>query len=228
VTAPTSGSTTSTFAAFSPGALPSRTAHVLETIKAGILNGQFKPGATLVENDLASQFGVSKTPVREALKTLESSGLVVIRPYVGTTVRELTMDDALAIYDMRLLLEPEAVRRSVTAGSDFSDSAQALARATTATDVAARSSANRDFHRGLYVGCGNPLVVHTLDGLREQTALVSASSWALSPSWEEEACEHTAILDQVLVGDAEAAATLVRRHIEGFVARHLRRGDVAH
>jgi DNA-binding GntR family transcriptional regulator len=58
--------------------------------------------------------------------------------------------------------------------------------------------------------------------------LVSASSWALSPSWEEEACEHTAILDQVLVGDAEAAATLVRRHIEGFVARHLRRGDVAH
>ncbi len=216
---------TSSFPAFSPGALPSRTAHVLETIKAGILNGQFKPGATLVENELAGQFGVSKTPVREALKTLESSGLVVIRPYVGTTVRELTVDDALAIYDMRLLLEPEAVRRSVAAGSDFSDSAQALARATAATDASTRSSANRDFHRGLYVGCGNPLVVQTLDGLREQTALVSASSWARSPSWDEEAGEHTAILDQVLAGNAEEAATLVRRHIEGFVARHLRRED---
>jgi len=221
-------STTSTFSAFSPGALPSRTAHVLETIKAGILNGQFKPGATLVENDLASQFGVSKTPVREALKTLESSGLVVIRPYIGTTVRELTVDDALAIYDMRLLLEPEAVQRAVAAGSDFSDAAQALARATTAKDASTRSSANRDFHRGLYSGCGNPLVVHTLDGLREQTALVSASSWARSPSWEEEAREHAAILDQVLVGNAEDAATLVRRHIEGFVARHLRKEDVAY
>ena len=66
---------TSSFPTFSPGALPSRTAHVLETIKAGILNGYFKPGATLVENELAGQFGVSKTPVREALKTLESSGL---------------------------------------------------------------------------------------------------------------------------------------------------------
>jgi DNA-binding GntR family transcriptional regulator len=225
VTAPTSGPTTSTFSAFSPGALPSRTAHVLETIKAGILNGQFKPGATLVENELAGQFGVSKTPVREALKTLESSGLVVIRPYVGTTVRELTVDDALAIYDMRLLLEPEAVRRSVAAGNDFSAPAKALARATTATDASTRSSANRDFHRGLYAGCGNPLVVQTLDGLREQTALVSASSWARSPSWEEEAREHTAILDRVLAGNAEASALLVRSHIEGFVARHLRKED---
>jgi DNA-binding GntR family transcriptional regulator len=213
---------------FSPGSLPSRTAHVLETIKTGILNGQFKPGATLVENDLAGQFGVSKTPVREALKTLESSGLVVIRPYVGTTVRELSEADALAIYDMRLLLEPEAVRRSVTAGSDFSGSAGALARATAATDASTRSSANRDFHRGLYAGCGNPLVVRTLDGLREQAALVAASSWARSPTWGEEAREHAAILDQVLEGDAEEAATLVRRHIEGFVARHLRKENAAH
>jgi len=201
---------------------------VLETIKAGILNGHFKPGATLVENELAGQFGVSKTPVREALKTLESSGLVVIRPYVGTTVRELTVADALAIYDMRLLLEPEAVRRSVAAGSDFTDSTRALARATTAEDASTRSTANRDFHRGLYIGCGNPLVVQTLDGLREQTALVSASSWARSPSWDHEAREHNAILDRVLAGGAEEAATLVRHHIEGFVARHLRREDFPH
>jgi DNA-binding GntR family transcriptional regulator len=140
-------------------------------------------------------------------------------------VREVTVDDALAIYDMRLLLEPEAVRRSVAAGSDFTDSTRALARATTAEDASTRSTANRDFHRGLYIGCGNPLVVQTLDGLREQTALVSASSWARSPSWDEEAREHNAILDRVLAGDAEEAATLVRRHIEGFVARHLRRED---
>lgn len=217
-----------TVPAFSPGALPSRTAHVLETIKAAILNGRFTPGTALVENDLAGQFGVSKTPVREALKALESSGLVVIRPYAGTTVRELSEDDAIAIYDMRLLLEPEAVRRSVAAGSDFSDAEHALDRAALADDASTRSTANRDFHRALYAGCGNPLLVRTLDGLRDQTALVSASSWARTPSWEEEAREHAAILDQVRAGNAEAAAALVQRHINGFVARHLRRESSTH
>lgn len=208
---------------FSPGALPSRTAHVLETIKAGILNGQFKPGSALVENDLAGQFGVSKTPVREALKTLESSGLVVIRPYTGTTVRELTEQDALAIYDMRLLLEPEALRRSVSAGSDLTDAARALETAALAEDASTRSTANRDFHRALYAGCGNPLLIHTLDGLRDQTALVSASSWAREASWEEEAHEHAAVLEAAHAGDADEAATLLHSHIDSFVARHLRR-----
>jgi DNA-binding GntR family transcriptional regulator len=212
-----------TLPAFSPGALPSRTAHVLETIRAGILNGQFKPGTALVEHELAGLFGVSKTPVREALKTLESSGLVVIRPYTGTTVRELTEQDALAIYDMRLLLEPEAVRRSVLAGSDFSAAEQALEQATLAEDASTRSTANRDFHRGLYAGCGNPLLNRTLDGLRDQTALVSASSWAREPSWEEEAREHAAILAQVRAGNPDAAAELLRHHIDGFVTKHLRR-----
>lgn len=208
---------------FSPGALPSRTAHVLETIKAGILNGQFKPGSALVENDLAGQFGVSKTPVREALKTLESSGLVVIRPYTGTTVRELTEQDALAIYDMRLLLEPEALRRSVSLGSDLIDAARALERAALAEDASTRSTANRDFHRGLYAGCGNPLLIRTLDGLRDQTALVSASSWAREASWEEEAHEHAAVLEAARAGNADEAATLLHRHIDSFVTRHLRR-----
>jgi DNA-binding GntR family transcriptional regulator len=196
---------------------------VLETIKAGILNGQFKPGDALVENELAGQYGVSKTPVREALKTLESSGLVVIRPYAGTTVRELTEQDALAIYDMRLLLEPEAVRRSVQAGNDFEDATQALDRAAMADDASTRSTANRDFHRALYAGCGNPLLIRTLDGLRDQTALVSTSSWAREASWEDEAHEHAAILDHASAGNADEAAALLHHHIDGFVARHLRR-----
>jgi DNA-binding GntR family transcriptional regulator len=206
--------------------LPSRTAHVLATIKAAILNGQFQPGDSLVESDLARRFGVSTTPVRAALKALEGTGLVVIRPYSGTTVREVTQQDALAIYDMRLLLEPEAVRRGVAAGGDLSDAERALQVASSAEDASARSTANRDFHRALYAGCGNPLLLRTLDGLRDQTALVSASSWASRASWEEEAREHRAILDRAGTGDADGVAALVRRHIEGFVDRHLR-GDAA-
>lgn len=206
----------------SPGALPSRTAYVLETLRAAILNGRLAPGAALVENDLAKELGVSKTPVRESLKALESAGLVVIRPYIGTTVRNLTTADAVAIYDMRLLLEPEAVRRSVRAGHTLAGAAEALDRAAAATDASTRSSANRDFHRSLYAGCENPLLVGALDGLRDQTALVSVQSWARQASWERESAEHAAILDRARAGAADAAAALVREHIKGFVERQIR------
>ncbi len=67
--------------------IPSRTQYVLEEIKRRILTGRLTPGQALVETDLAAQFGVSKTPVREALKTLAGTGLVVMSQYKGVTVR---------------------------------------------------------------------------------------------------------------------------------------------
>src|SRR6266498_508820 len=90
------------------GALPSRTVAVLEAIKHAILAGELRPGQALVETDLAEVLGVSKTPVREALKTLAGAGLVIMNPYKGAAVR--VVDDELArhVYDARLLLEPEA------------------------------------------------------------------------------------------------------------------------
>lgn len=203
-------------------ALPSRTAHVLESIKAAILDGEFEPGSALVEQELAARFGVSKTPVREALKTLEGSGLVTIRPYAGTAVAVVTATDAAAVYDLRLLLEPEAVRRAVAQGEvDLAAAGHALERAAAATDRSTRSMANRDFHRHLYCGCGNPLLVRTLDGLRDRAALVATASWAQRASWEHEAAEHAAILHAAGAGDAGAAAELTRDHISGFVTRNV-------
>lgn len=199
----------------------SRTTHVLEILKNAILNGQLAPGQALVESELASRLGVSKTPVREALKTLEGTGLVVIRPYTGATVREFSDDDAVAIYDMRLLLEPEAVRRSIASGADLDEAADALARARAAGDGSGRSIANREFHRALYRHSGNPLLLQTLDGLRDQIALISAGSWARSASWEQEAGEHARILETARAGDAEGTARLVREHIGDFARRHI-------
>lgn len=210
-----------------PAVLPSRTAHVLDWIKAAILDGQFAPGSSLVEQDLAARLGVSKTPVREALKALEGTGLVVIRPYAGTTVAVLTATDAVAVYDLRLLLEPEAVRRAVAQGVvDLAAAAAALDRAGAATDRSTRSTANRDFHRHLYSGCGNPLLVQALDGLRDRAALVATASWAQRASWEAEAAEHAAILHAAEAGNADAAAALTRDHISGFVARNVRPATV--
>ncbi|GAA3579980.1 GntR family transcriptional regulator [Nonomuraea rosea] len=202
-----------------PRSMSSRGAAVLEAIKHAILTGALPPGQALVETDLAQQLGVSKTPVREALKTLAGAGLVTMSEYKGATVR--TVDSALmeSVYDLRLLLEPEAVRRTVEGGADLAPAASALRRADEAADRAGRSLANRDFHRALYAGCGNPLLVSTLDSLRDQTALISAAAWTWVPTWEREAEEHREILEAAQSGAAEQAAGLLRDHVRHFIER---------
>jgi DNA-binding GntR family transcriptional regulator len=205
----------------SVGAIPLRTAAVLDAIKHAILAGELRPGQALVEAELAQALGVSKTPVREALKTLAGAGLVTMSPYRGASVRVIDGDSAHAIYDLRLLLEPEAVRRAAGRGSGWDAARQALARADAAPGEAERSIANREFHRALYLECGNPLLVGVLDDLRDQTALVSAAAWQHEPSWRQEAGEHRAILAAAAAGDAEQAGRLLAAHIGDFAARRL-------
>ncbi|MFG3585308.1 GntR family transcriptional regulator [Streptomyces sp. NPDC047990] len=202
-----------------PTPIPSRTQFVQEGIKHRILTGQLTPGQALVESELAAQFGVSKTPVREALKTLAGTGLVVMNQYKGVTVRMVDADMAREVYDVRLLLEPEALRRSVLRGASLAAAQDALTRADDASDTAERSLANREFHRALYTSCGNPLLGRMLDEVRDQAALVSAVAWAADPSWEREADEHREILRLALAEDADGAARALHSHIESFVRR---------
>jgi DNA-binding GntR family transcriptional regulator len=222
-----------TFLNGTTGAAPSRTEAVLDAIKRAILAGELRPGQSLVETELAQLLGVSKTPVREALKTLAGAGLVTMSAYRGATVRAIDPASAAAIYDLRLLLEPEAVRRAVGRGAAEASPVQAspiqaswasahaaLTASDAATDQAQRSLANREFHRALYLACGNSLLVKTLDDLRDQTALVSALSWEQAPSWQQEAAEHQAILAAARRGAATEAAALLRSHIAGFADRH--------
>ncbi len=221
----------------STGAAPSRTEAVLDAIKHAILAGELRPGQGLVETELAQLLGVSKTPVREALKTLAGAGLVTMSAYRGATVRAIDPASAAAIYDLRLLLEPEGVRRAVQAGVDqggpdgpagpagpaaglWAAAQAALAVSDAAADQAQRSLANREFHRALYLACGNSLLVKTLDDLRDQTALVSVLSWKQGASWQQEAAEHRAILAAARGGAADEAAALLHAHIAGFAGRH--------
>jgi len=220
----------------STGAAPSRTEAVLDAIKHAILAGELRPGQALVETELAQLLGVSKTPVREALKTLAGAGLVTMSPYRGATVRAIDPASAAAIYDLRLLLEPEAVRRAVQASAVQTGGGQAgagrpdegawttaqaaLAASDAAADQAQRSLANREFHRALYLACGNSLLVKALDDLRDQTALVSVLSWQQGASWHQEAAEHRAILAAARSGAADEAAALLHAHIAGFAGRH--------
>jgi DNA-binding GntR family transcriptional regulator len=217
----------SAFLTGAAGALPSRTVAVLDAIKHAILVGELKPGRSLVETDLAAVLGVSKTPVREALKTLAGAGLVIMHPYKGAVVRVVDDEQVRHIYDLRLLLEPEALGRAVAARCDWRPAHDALDRADASADQAERSLANRDFHHELYAGCGNPLLVRMLDDLRDQTALVSAAAWRhevtfpLSvPGWQHEAAEHRSVLHAAETGDADHAARLLHEHIASFVQRN--------
>jgi DNA-binding GntR family transcriptional regulator len=199
---------------------------VVDTIREAILGGRLAPGETLVERRLAEQLGVSKTPVREALIALAATGLVTVAPNRGAVVRAVNTGDVHKAYEVRLLLEPWAVARTVRDGG--LPSATAAARA--ALDEAGRhlpdadhvqlSLANRRFHRALYAPCGNEIVVRQLDALQELAALGAvALLWERWRTWRAEHDEHVEILRAVEAGAAETAERLLRKHIRQSVRR---------
>lgn len=210
----------------------SRIEVVLEAIRRGILTHELRPGQPLVEAELAAEFGVSKTPVREALKILSHSGLVQSVAYKGMRVQTVDSELITSVRDLRLLIEPEAVRRAVVGGSEgfLGDARRSLETARRLIDEggdrAGLSLVNRDFHSLLYAGCGNPLMREVLDNLRDRTALISVVAWhdaegrALHPS-EFEWDEHRDILEAAEAGDAEAASRLTTGHIGRFFERVL-------
>jgi|SRR5699024_21295 len=206
-------------------ALPgSRIDVVLDEIRHSILNRHFAAGQQLVEADLAKSLGVSKTPVREALKILASSGLVSFEPYKGVRVR--TVDEQLArdVFEVRISLEPEAVSRSVT-NMDRSelDAAAILLeearQAGEAGDYGRMSGLNRKFHATLYSRCGNEILISLLDNLRDRSALVTLAVWEQQPTWGKEWGEHNRMLEAAMKGKAQDAADLVHAHIKGFLDR---------
>ncbi|HKT01585.1 MAG TPA: GntR family transcriptional regulator [Rugosimonospora sp.] len=196
----------------------------VESIRSAILAGRLKPGDTLVERRLAEQLGVSKTPVREALIALAGAGLVTVSPNRGATVREVTARDVRHAYEVRLLLEPWAVARTVKEDRTAATAAHAALDEAKARlhgrDQVPMSLANRRFHRALYAGCGNPLVVGQLDAVADLATLGALTLiWQRSPSWEAEHAEHAEILAACSAGDAEAASRLLRTHIRTSLRR---------
>jgi DNA-binding GntR family transcriptional regulator len=200
--------------------LSSRSSLVAEAIRDAILRGVFPPGSELVERNLATMFGISKTPVREALISLARSGLITMVPNRGATVPVLDSSALHSIYEMRLLLEPRAVRNAAA-----SFPSQALDRARTALreakdaidreDRVELTLANRRFHRLLYSHCGNPRIVSALDDLQDQLALVAVSLlWPKNPTWSAEFREHQAILTAVAKEDGALVEKLVTKHVE--------------
>lgn len=211
----------------SPLSVPvSRTDLVIDALRKAILGGVLAPGEPLVERVLAAKLGVSKTPVREALRSLEASGLLESYPSRGVVVRQVNAKLVEDLYEFRLLLEPDAVRLAVP----YQDPA-ILAQLQQKLDLGRQlgeqgdltelSRINRSFHEGLYVRSRNRLLKSALDGMRDQLAFVAAAGWRAKSSWEAERLEHAEILRAVVDGDAARAGELTHAHIESAWTRLL-------
>jgi len=198
---------------------PTRSDQVREALRRALLSGAFAPGEQLNEGQIATQLGVSKTPVREALSMLRATGLVVSKPPRGLAVAVIGAGRIREIYELREILESEAVRRAVPAadGALVTNAQAILAHAQRLgeqRELPALIQLNRDFHELLYERCGNGEIKRVLNGMRDQVEFAVAGGWMVTPSWELERNEHAAILEAVGNNDGRLAAKLTKKHIE--------------
>ncbi|MFF5771062.1 GntR family transcriptional regulator [Streptomyces californicus] len=203
---------------------------VCTAIRDDIVSGAHPPGSHLTEELLARRYGVSRVPVREALRTLESEGFVVTRRHAGACVAEPTAREAADLLEMRTLLEPLGAARAAERRSEahlkvlrgLVRLGQERARRGEAEDLRALGGW---FHETLAQASGSPGLIALLTQLRHKTAWMYTVEQPARPadSW----AELGAIVDAVARGDADRARALSARHAERAAGFHrLRRPDL--
>lgn len=191
---------------------------VLIALRNAIVEGKLKPGERLLETEIAREFGTSRAPLREAIRQLESEGLVVSAPHRGTFVTRLSEQDAREIYCLRAALEGMAAILVVNAGqaSVFDRLDQLLAEmrsGVAAGEIERMIQADFQFHETLCEAAGNARLQNVWLSMRTQIrAFVSATSQRyLKPA--EVVRRHCAVLDAMRAGDAPRAQWLLTNDI---------------
>lgn len=196
---------------------------VLAELRRAIVTGELAPGEQVLQDALAERFGVSRVPLREALKILEGEGQVVYRPHRGYFVAELDLADLREVYRIRDLLETEAVTVAVhnATRADLDALQRALEdveNAAAAGDLATMTEANRRFHFGLIECARMPRLSRLVRILWDATDVYRSLYYADDTHRHAVHEEHRAVLAAVRAGDAEKAVTLLRHHREQAVA----------
>ncbi|MTE21360.1 FCD domain-containing protein [Streptomyces sp. TRM43335] len=197
-------------------------AHMVCTaVRDDIVSGVFPPGARLTEELLARRYGVSRVPVREALRTLESEGFVTSRRHVGACVAVPTEQEAVDLLDIRARLEPlgtaRAARRRTEAQLRVLRGLVRLGRQrVTRGQFSDLGALEEWYHETLAQASGSPTLASLLTQLRRKITWVYAAEPPVRAAavWQE----HGAIVDAVARGDAERAHALASEHVERSIA----------
>ncbi|WP_307795120.1 GntR family transcriptional regulator [Actinacidiphila acididurans] len=191
---------------------------VREALRAAIISGELEPGVVYSAPTLGARFGVSPTPVREAMLDLVKEGLVVAQPNKGFRITEVSEQDLDNLAAVRLLIEPPTVRTCVPVipEADFPalrELAQAIVDAVERGDLVGYIRADHVFHLTVLGYSDNRHLVDVVSDLRNQTRLLGLSPLLHSGRLGHSAAEHHALMDLIEARDAAAAEELMRRHI---------------
>lgn len=190
-------------------------AWILEKLRTAILQGDMPAHSLVRQDEIAATYGVSRMPVREAIRSLEAEGLVIVRPNRGSFVAPLDPDDAEELFSIRASLETLALRRSIPKMDDTQK--RSAINALAALEQAAPDEASvlhRNFHLSLYAAAGNRLlrlIGQHIDAAERYLRLEAT----LVDTIDKDRYEHRALLDATLAGDIRGATKLIERHVAG-------------
>lgn len=185
---------------------------LLEEIRAGRLAA----GDRLRETELAERLGVSRTPVREAIRQLEADGLVTHVPRQGASVRGLDYAEVMELYEMRAVLEGTAARLAARAASEIE-----IDELATLNEELVRAGAtpqaydlNRQFHAALLDAAKNRFLTRSIQGLQKALMILGPTTLTAPERAERAVEEHRAVLDALIARDGVRAEAAMRAHIE--------------
>lgn len=197
---------------------------IFDVLHKRIISGNYAPGEWLRQEDISTQLGVSQTPVREALDSLVSSGLAERIPYRGVRVLQLTTEEIVDSYGMRLLLECTAAastarNRNLAEIGLLYEMLKKTGDLKTLNDMSAQMQINREFHHAIVAGSGNALLTRLYDITSHHFPDWMLYEYMfrypdlLVPSLSKEHDEHKAIVEAIAAGNAELAVQNVFIHI---------------
>jgi DNA-binding GntR family transcriptional regulator len=212
----------------------------LEELRERILRGDYPEGAPLRQDAIAADLGVSRIPVREALRQLEAEGLVSFSPHCGAVVSSLSLGEIEELFEMRGMLESELIRRAIPKlTQEDLGRADAILDAYEAAfarrDVAEWGALNWRFHSTLLSAADRPLTLGVLNTLHNQSDRYMRMQLALTHGQDRASGEHRAIAAAARAGDVEGASALLRMHVVSagdaliaFLRVHRGRSPAAH
>lgn len=191
-----------------------------DSIRERILNGEFKEGEQLVQEMLAEEYEVSRMPVREALRQLESSGLVELKTHKGAVVTSIPLGQIAELFDLRALLECDLLEHAIPLMTEESLATsrlvvEQLEEAYHRKDVAAWGALNWEFHRSLYLPADRIQTLTILQGVNLQTDRYIRLHLLLTGLIERAEDEHREILTLCEKRKVGKAVEMLREHILG-------------